>query len=591
MCPGKRPEQPSPDVLHYKDKELVSSLLLQLNLLRQERVLTDVVLCSGDKELACHRSVLASSSPYFRAMFCSGFRESGQPRVVLGGVPPEALSAVVDYVYTGAASITAELALPLMRAASLLQYGRLFEACSAFLQTQTGADNYLGMLRLAEALHCGSLRERAREVTARCFPAVAASDDFAEISQAELADVLGDDRLCAGEEQVFETMVAWVRHNAPARGAALHALFRKLRLRHVHPTYLFQFVAGEPLVRASPPCQELIDAVQRLLFSVGAAPSCPSAIDDLWDSPRREACREALVLVGGRKNGQQTSREALLFDEVTQQWQSLAKLPVRLYRASYACVQGVLYVLGGLVVSTGSRVGTPTDAVYTLSLKTNQWRAAEPMLAPHYAHQSVSHMHFLFTLGGLAADGQLSATIERYNTMFNQWEDMAPMPSAVLHPAVAAHDQRIYVIGGEDAEQNPVRMIQVYHMARNLWCKIETRMVKNVCAPAAVVDDKIYIVGGYTRRTIAYDTKANKFVKCASIKDRRMHHSATAINNKLYVTGGRYINNHDVIKDSDGFDCYDPESDAWSSKGKLPYRLFDHGSVPLVGVSSKSFPS
>lgn len=94
---------------------------------------------------------------------------------------------------------------------------------------------------------------------------------------------------------------------------------------------------------------------------------------------------------------------------------------------------------------------------------------------------------------------------------------------------------------------------------------------------------------GYTRRTIAYDTKANRFVKCENMKDRRMHHSATAINNKLYVTGGRYINSREIIEDSDGFDCYDPESDAWSSKGKLPYRLYDHGAVSLIYVSSKSF--
>lgn len=447
-------------MLHYKDRELVSSLLLQLNHLRKERILTDVVLCSGKVELACHRNVLVSSSPYFHAMFCSSFQESIQPRVVLRGIPPEVLSALVDYVYTGAVSITAELALPLMQAASMLQYCSLFEACSAFLQTQLGAENCLDMLRLAEALHCNSLQERAREVAARCFPAVAASDDFPALSLDELADVLGDDRLCAGEEQVFEIMLAWVRHDVPARCGALHALFPKLRLRHIHPTYLFQFVAGEPLVQASPLCLELIEAAQRLLFSMGATPR-PSVIKDVWDSPRREACHEALVLVGGRKNGQQTSREALLFDEGTQQWQSLAKLPFRLYRASYACVQGVLYVLGGLVMSAGNSVGTPTDAVYTLSLKTNQWREAEPMLAPHYAHQSVSHMHFLFTLGGVAVDGQLSNTVERYNTMFNQWEAMAPMPFPVFHPAVAAHDQRIYVFGGEDAEQNPVRMIQV----------------------------------------------------------------------------------------------------------------------------------
>lgn len=451
--------QSSPDVLHYKDKELASSLLVQLNLLRKDRILTDVVLCSEDTEVPCHRNVLVSSSPYFRAMFCSNFQESVQPRVVLKGVAPEVLSAVVDYVYTGAISITVELVLPLMQVSSMLQYGRLFEACSTFLQTQLGADNCLGMMRLGEVLHCTSLHQKACEVAACCFPAMAASDDFPGLSLAELTSVLGDDRLCAGEEQVFETMLAWIKHDPPARRSALHDLFRKLRLRHIHPTYLFQFVAGDPLVRSSPLCSELIEAVQRLLFSMGTAPR-PDVIEDVWDSPRREACREALVLIGGRKNGRQTSREALLFDEGTQQWQKLAKLPVRLYRASYTCVERVLYVLGGLV-SNASHTGTPTNGVYTLSLNTNQWRAAEPMLAPHYAHQSVSYLHFVFTLGGVATDGQLCGAVERYNTMFSQWEAMAPMPTPVLHPAVAAHDQRIYVFGGEDAEQIPVRMIQV----------------------------------------------------------------------------------------------------------------------------------
>lgn len=95
---------------------------------------------------------------------------------------------------------------------------------------------------------------------------------------------------------------------------------------------------------------------------------------------------------------------------------------------------------------------------------------------------------------------------------------------------------------------------------------------------------------GYTRRVIAYDTKANKFVKCENMRERRMHHSATVINNKLYVTGGRFLNSHDVIEDSDCFECYDPKTDVWTSKGSLPYKLFDHGSLPLICVSNRSNP-
>lgn len=95
---------------------------------------------------------------------------------------------------------------------------------------------------------------------------------------------------------------------------------------------------------------------------------------------------------------------------------------------------------------------------------------------------------------------------------------------------------------------------------------------------------------GYTRRVIAYDTKANKFVKCANMKERRMHHAATVINNKLYVTGGRFLNGHDVIEDSDCFECYDPKTDVWTSKGSLPYKLFDHGSLSLISISNRPNP-
>lgn len=451
---------PHREAFSFRDPELASLLLAQLNVLRQERVLTDVLLCSERQELPCHRSVLVSSSPYFRAMFCSNFLESSQTRVHLRGVAPHVLAAVLDYVYTGCVAISMEVVLPLMQAASMLHYGRLFEACSAFLRQQLSPDNCLSMIRLSEILHCQSLRQQAREVAARCFSDVAASEDFRELPLPELLRYLEDDRLCAEEEQVFETLLAWIHHEPFSRRGAIHDLFSKVRLRYLHPTYLFQFVANDPLVQSSTLCTEIIESARRLMLTGGGA-GCSRQLRPLWTAPRRYTCRETLVVVGGRKNGEQTSREALLYDERTQRWQWLAKLPLRLYRAAYVCMHSVLYVLGGLSLCTASGLSAVSRAVYTLSLKTNQWRAAEPMLEPRYAHQSVAYLHFIFALGGVGADTRVSRSLERYNSVFNRWERMAPMPAAALHPAVAASDHRIFVFGGEDALQNPVRLIQV----------------------------------------------------------------------------------------------------------------------------------
>nr|XP_040022355.1 kelch-like protein 38 [Gasterosteus aculeatus aculeatus]XP_040022356.1 kelch-like protein 38 [Gasterosteus aculeatus aculeatus] len=579
-------ERPGAQTFLYKDKEQSSSVLLQLNRLRQENILTDVSLCSDNTEIPCHRNVLVSSSPYFRAMFCNNFMETQQTKIDLKDITSAILSTVIDYVYTGLVSISVDVVLPLMQAASMLQYGRLFEACSSFLQEQLSPDNCLSMIRLSEILNCSSLKDKAKEMAMKSFSAVSASEDLCELSLPELMGYLEDDGLYAEEEQVFETLVAWIHHDPLSRRGAISELFKKVRLRHIHPTYLFQFIANDPLIQSSTLCAELIDSVRRLMFSVSTKCLGDSAVDfkPLWVAPRRSSCHDMLVVVGGRKNNEQTSREALVFDERSETWQQLAKLPVRLYKASYVALHSVLYVIGGM--TTNTQDGQVSMTVYTLSLKTNQWRTAEPMPTARFAHQSVSYLHFIFVLGGLGSDRRLTNSAERYNSMFNQWEAMAPMPEAVLHPAVAVANQRIYVFGGEDAMQNPVRIIQVYHIARNMWSRLENRTVKNVSAPAATVDDKIYIIGGYTRRTIAYDIKTNRFIKCANLKERRMHHSATVLNNKVYVTGGRHINGHDVIEDSDNFECYDTKTDTWTSKGTLPYKLFDHGSLTLTYVSN-----
>ncbi|XP_028327433.1 kelch-like protein 38 isoform X1 [Gouania willdenowi] len=576
---------PAVEIFHFQDKVHSSSLLLQLNTLRQRSILTDVLLCSENAEISCHRNVLVSSSPYFKAMFCNNFIESQQAKVSLKGISFSILRNIVDYVYTGLVTISMEIVLPLMQAASMLQYGRLFEACSSFLQEQLSPDNCLSMIRLSDIMNCTSLRDKAKEVALKNFSDVSLSEDLCELSLAELMGYLEDDSLCAEEEQVFEMLVAWIHHNPLSRRGAISDLFKKVRLRYVHPTYLFQFIANDPLIQSSTLCTEIIDSVRRLLFSVNTTLIKDTTVDfkTLWVTPRRYTYNDTLVVVGGRKNNVQTSREALIFDEKAQKWQRLAMLPVRLYKASYVSLHSVLYVIGGMVMNSKSREVSKT--VYTLSLKTNQWWRVTAMPEPRFAQQSVSYLHFIFVLGGFGADGRLLASVERYNSMFNQWESMAAMPEAVLHPAVAALNQRIYVFGGEDAMQSPVRMIQVYHIARNTWFRMENRTVKNVSAPAVVLDKKIYIIGGYTRRTIAYDTEANHFTKCASLKERRMHHSATVLNNQIYITGGRYVNGHDAIEDSDTFECYDPKADAWTDKGNLPHKLFDHGSLTLTCVS------
>ncbi|XP_038248590.1 kelch-like protein 38 [Dermochelys coriacea] len=573
-------EEESAKDLLFKDQDFSSELLRQLNVLRQNGMLTDVTLCTSEFEIPCHRNVLAASSPYFKAMFCNNFKERCQAKVDLKGIDSNILYQIVLYVYTGEILITPENVMYLMEATSMLQYIKLFQACSLYLQDQLTPGNCLSMLRLSEILNCQNLNKKAKEIALKYFPEVASSEDLKELCALELIDYLGDDELCGEEEQVFETLIVWIRHDLQARQGYIQDLFKKVRLQYVHPTFLFHFIANDSLIQSSPACRNILESARRQMFSLYST-STPD-IKPMWHVPRRYSYQEFLIIIGGRKDNQTTTRDVLLYDEKTNQWLSLAKHPVRLYKASAVSLHSNIYVLGGMPVSCEK--SPVSDHVYIFSLKLNQWRLVEPMLVPRYSHRSIAYKNYIFSIGGIGEKQEILNSMERYDSICNIWENMANMPVAVLHPAVAAKDQRIYLFGGEDIMQNPVRLIQVYHISRNMWFRMETRMVKNVCAPAVVIGDRIIIVGGYTRRIIAYDTKANKFVKCADMKDRRMHHGAAVIKNKLYVTGGRCLTADNTIQDSDSLDCYDPETDTWTLKGKLPHKLFDHGCLALQCV-------
>ncbi|XP_003782409.1 kelch-like protein 38 [Otolemur garnettii] len=570
-------DEGSPDGLLFKDHGFSSDLLRQLNALRQSRILTDVSICTGAQEVPCHRNVLASSSPYFQAMFCGSFRENREAKVQLKGINAPTLEQIVCYVYTGEVYIASENVLPLMEAASMLQYPKLFEACSSYLQGQLAPSNCLGMLRLSEILSCQTLKKKAREVALTHFPEVAASADLKELCALELRDYLSDDGLCGEEEKVFEALMAWIKHDLQARKQYVQELFKQVRLQYIHPAFFHHFIANDTLLQSSPACRTILEMARRQVFSLygTCAPDCKP----LLHIPPRNSYQDFLILLGGRKDSQQTTRDVLLYNRLTDQWQSLPQLPARLYKPSAITLHRSVYVLGGMAVSSGRSL--VSHSVYIFSLKLNQWRLGEPMLVARYSHRSTAHKNFIFSIGGLGEGQELMGSVERYDSVFNIWERMASMPVGVLHPAVAVKDQRLYLFGGEDIMQNPVRLIQVYHISRNTWFKMETRMIKNVCAPAVVLGERIVIVGGYTRRILAYDPQSNKFVKCADMKDRRMHHGATVMGNKLYVTGGRRLTTDCNIEDSASFDCYDPETDTWTSQGQLPHTLFDHACLTL----------
>ena len=59
-----------------------------------------MLVTTDDEEFPCHKTVLASCSSYFMAMFNVEFEESRQKRIIIQGLDPSALKLLLDYMYT-----------------------------------------------------------------------------------------------------------------------------------------------------------------------------------------------------------------------------------------------------------------------------------------------------------------------------------------------------------------------------------------------------------------------------------------------------------------------------------------------------------
>lgn len=183
---------------------------------RQE--LCDVVLVTDDREFQAHRVVLASGSPYFRAMFVAGLSESRQLRVELKNIPATILEQVLRYLYNSHFEIPIELVQDAIPAADMLCLVSLKEACAAYLLRQLTVTNCLGLYVFADTHSCTALRAEALEFIQKHFCEVILCDEFKQLSFGHLESIVSLDCLSVPrEERVFEAIAAWVGHDMERR--------------------------------------------------------------------------------------------------------------------------------------------------------------------------------------------------------------------------------------------------------------------------------------------------------------------------------------------------------------------------------------
>ena len=316
-----------------------------LNELRKAGFFCDVTLVAGESELQAHRVVLASSSPYFNAMFTTKMVESLMDTVRLQEMNFTALECVINCLYGQELRLTNSNVNDVLSVSSLLQVDPVTEACEIFLLTKLHPSNCITVRSIADKFSCPKLLQAAESFIEKNFVDVSVSEEFQQLPLEGIIRLISKDDLnVRSEEQVFEAVLRWIKEDEQNRKEHLPALLEQVRLCLLPPQYLSDRVLGEEIVHSNILCRDLIDEAKDYMLM----PERRKQVKSFRTSPRR--CSEAaglVYVVGGLTSAGNSLSTVEKFDTVTCKWTPVPPMTIQRSRVAVAVLDSHLYAIGG----------------------------------------------------------------------------------------------------------------------------------------------------------------------------------------------------------------------------------------------------
>jgi len=530
--------------------------------LRQSNKLCDVTLVAEQQNFRAHRVVLAAASPYFRAMFCTGMRESCAEDVQLQGIKPCILATLIQFAYTSELHVSELNVCSLLPAATMFQMSHVVEACCTFLEHQLDPSNCIGIARFAMEHGCRDLYHRASRYMESEFSRVCQSEEFLQMSADQLMQVIQRDEINVRcESEVYLSVISWVCYEMPARQHTLEHLLSAVRCHFLTPGFLEKQLQSCDLLKQMPTCREYIGRCYK---------------DLTLHKCIRAKCRQpptppVIYVSGGYLRHSLSNVEC--YNPTTHEWHRLADLPMPRSGVSACVVQGRLYVIGGRNNSPDGNVDSGAVDCYDPTV--NTWQSCAGMSVARNRVGTATIDGLLYAVGG-SHGGTHHKSVERYDPSQDSWANIATMDVKRIGVGAAVVNRLLYAVGGFDGV-NRLSSVECYHPENDEWCMMAPMNTPRSGAGVVALDQCIYAVGGYDSTfqlpTVErYDVAMNTWDFVAAMSRPRSALSTAVIANKIYAVGG-----YDGSEFLSTVESYNPEQDEWREETSMCCGRSGHG--------------
>ena len=251
-----------------------------------------------------------------------------------------------------------------------------------------------------------------------------------------------------------------------------------------------------------------------------------------------------IYIIGGYKHPDSLSLVEKYVPKLNQ-WVSLKDFPAKLDHPTSVNYDNYIYVIGGL---QHAETGPASNKVFRYAINDDKWDEVSPLPKALGAMGAVLIGTTIHTFGGL---NQLvsSSSHFSYDITKNEWHEETPMPFSNDHMAIATDGKRVFITGGRETFSDSfLSHLYIYDTQSKTWQEGLPLPTPRGDVQGALVGDYFIVAGGENSDgkvfdvVEALDIQTMKWKKLTSMKSSRHGHSVIALNDDLYLIGGRNSN-------------------------------------------------
>ena len=496
----------------------------------------DFTIKIGTKCFPVMKVVLSHGSDYFHAFFHAETADRFRSEIVFSDIDENAMSLVIDYMYSGSITIDETNVCDLLAASEYFLIADLKAWCMEYMTLVLTSENYFAIHFCAVRYSCSVLLDTLATFFFENFDEITKTADYRSLGKDDVLRLLQNHKQFNSDE-VFQAVIGWIKDDLDNRKKFFQEFMKYIDFENMPPGFVKDIVLDEPLVMENLTClQEVVATLKKYI------PSTPRA------SKKKSSCAErenktSLLVIGGNY----TKTEVNKIDLNTKQCKKVKDLPIDHVGGCVVSFNNSIYIAGG----------KNNRRVHEMKLnENNDICELQPMNETRqYASAAILNDE-LYVAGGFNSNNPCLSSVEKYSFATKKWENVQNMNQPRAYHSLVSSMGYLYSIGGFNGRSD-YNSVERFDPNTNLWEYVSSKQFKTSGLTAVVCENEIYAIGGFSMKSCEKFSNG-KWETIADMNIERDCAAACVINGKIYVVGGE---SNDAWNSTE---MYDPATNTWT---------------------------